>query len=317
MTTGNRRRRKVGLVGAGMVGSSFAYAFMQRSLAGELIIIDKDRDRAEGEAMDLSHGVPFVRTMRIDAGDYADLHDADVVVIAAGANQRPGQTRLDLLQTNANIIRAITREIITVNRDAVILVATNPVDILTHIAAEEADLRAGQVLGSGTTLDSARFRFLLGEYYKVDPRSVHAYIIGEHGDSSLPVWSLANIAGVRLKDFVGLNGQSYNEAALEQIFEQTRNAAYEIIKRKHATYYAIGLGLVSLVEAILRDQQSVLTVCSPISDMYGVDGISISLPTIVGVHGVEQVLSLPLTDQEIERFQYSASVLKENLAKLS
>lgn len=312
----NKRSGKVGLIGAGMVGSSFAYAFMQRSLAVELVIIDKDHDRAVGEAMDLNHGMPFVRTMRIVAGDYDDLRDADVVVIAAGSNQRPGQTRLDLLQNNAAIMRSIVPQITAVNRDAVIVMATNPVDILTHIAAEVADLPPGRVMGSGTTLDTGRFRFLIGAHYGVDPRSVHAYIIGEHGDSSLAVWSLANIAGVRLKDFVGINGQEYDQAALNAIFDKTRTAAYEIIKRKNATYYAIGLALVSVVEAILRDQNTVMTVCSPMQGWHGVSDIATSLPTIVGAYGAEQVLATPLTPGEAAQFQQSAAILKKSLAQV-
>jgi len=314
----NERRstNKVGLIGTGMVGASFAYSLMQRGLANELVLIDRDSARAEGEMMDLNHGLPFVRPMRIIAGGYADLADADLIVICAGANQRPGQTRLELLQTNAGVFQNIVPQITAVNQDAIIVVATNPVDILTYISAQIVGLKHSRVVGSGTILDTARLRYLLSQHYGVDPRSAHAYVVGEHGDSELALWSLANIAGVRLTDFVGANGQGYDQAALDRIFDETRNAAYEIIQRKKATYYAIGLGLLSIVEAILRDQHTVMTVSSPLSGEYGVDGIAISMPAIVGRKGVEEVLNLPLSEAELRAFQASAQTLKERLSQL-
>ncbi len=312
-----KRTGKVGVIGTGMVGTSFAYALMQRSLATELVLIDIDHARAEGEAMDLNHGLPFVRPMRIYAGTYADLAGADLIVVAAGVNQRPGETRLDLLGRNAAIFRELIPAILAVNEDGIIVVATNPVDILTTIGAQIAGPAANRVIGSGTILDTARFRYLLGQHYGVDPRSVHAYIVGEHGDSELALWSLANIAGVRLVDFVGANGQGYDQAALDAILEQTRNAAYEIIKRKRATYYAIGLGLLAIAEAVLRDQHTVMTISSLMTGQYGVTDIAISLPTIVGRDGAEEVLNLPLSEQEVVLFQRSAAILKENLAHVS
>jgi L-lactate dehydrogenase len=311
-----KNTHKVGLIGTGMVGASFAYSLMQRSIADELVLIDADSARAEGEMMDLNHGLAFVRPMRIIAGDYADLADADVIVICAGVGQRPGQTRLELLQTNAGIFRKIVPQITAVNSDGIILIATNPVDILTYISAGIVGPKDTRVLGSGTVLDTARLRYLLSEHYGVDPRSVHAYVVGEHGDSELALWSLANIAGVRLADFVGTNKQGYDQAALDSIFNQTRNAAYEIIQRKKATYYAIGLGLLAIVEAVLRDQHTVMTVSSPLSGQYGVDGISISMPAIVGRHGVEEVIDLPLAEDELTAFQASAQTLKDRLAEL-
>ena len=308
---------KVGLIGTGMVGASFAYALMQRGTANELVLIDADAARAEGEVMDLNHGLPFVQPMRIIAGGYADLTDADVIVICAGIGQRPGQTRLELLKTNAGIFRQIIPQITAVNQDSIIVIATNPVDILTYISAQIVGLNQARVLGSGTVLDTARLRYLLSQHYGIDSRSVHAYIVGEHGDSELALWSLANIAGVRLVDFIGANGQGYDQAALDRIFDQTRNAAYEIIQRKKATYYAIGLGLLSIVDAVLRDQHTVMTVSSPLSEQYGVDGIAISMPTIVGRQGVEEVLNLPLSDAELAAFQSSARTLKDRLAEVS
>jgi L-lactate dehydrogenase len=307
---------KVGLVGTGMVGSSFAYALMQRHLANELVLVDKDAARAEGEAMDLNHGMPFVRPLRISAGGYEQLAGSEIVVITAGANQRPGETRLDLLQRNAAVFRDIVPQVVAASPEAIILVATNPVDILTSLAVELAGLPAGRVIGSGTILDTARFRYLLGEHYRVDPRSIHAYIVGEHGDTELALWSLANIAGVRLRDFVDPEGRGYNQAAMDSIFEQTRTAAYEIIKRKQATYYAIGLGLLTIVQAVLRDQRTVLTVSTPMTGQYGVEGIATSLPTIVGRHGAVEILDLLISDEERAAFQHSAQTLKERLAQL-
>jgi L-lactate dehydrogenase len=306
----------VGLIGTGMVGASFAYALMQHGLANELVLVDMDTARAEGEAMDLNHGLPFVGPMRISAGTYADLANADVVVICAGANQHPGETRLDLLTKNAAVFRDIVPKLNAVNQDAILVVATNPVDILTSISAQIVGMERARVIGSGTLLDTARFRYLLGTHYGVDPRSVHAYIVGEHGDSELALWSLANIAGVRLPDFVGANGQGYDQAALGRIFDQTRNAAYEIIKRKKASYYAIGLGLLAIVEAVLRDQHTVLTVASPLTGQYGVTDMAISLPTIIGRRGIEEVLNLPLSTRECAAFQQSAQMLKDRLAQL-
>jgi L-lactate dehydrogenase len=307
---------KVGLIGTGMVGASFAYALMQRGLASELVLIDSDTARAEGEAMDLSDGLPFVRPMQIRAAGYADLAGAEVVVICAGANQRPGETRLDLLEKNAAVFRDIVPKINAVTEDAILLVATNPVDILTSITAQLVGSRHGRVLGSGTLLDTARFRHSLGAYYAVDARSVHAYIVGEHGDSGLALWSLVNFAGVRLPDFMGPNGQGYDPAALAGLADHTRNAAFEIIQRKKATYYAIGLALVTIVEAVLRDQHTVLTVTSPLTGQYGVADIAISLPSIVGRRGIEAVLDPPLSASELVAFQQSGQIVKDRLAKL-
>ncbi len=315
----NERRstNKVGLIGTGMVGASFAYSLMQSGAANELVLIDADKARAEGEMMDLNHGMPFVRPMRIIAGDYPDLADADVIVICAGISQRPGQTRIELLQTNAGIFHNILPKIVAVNQNAIIVVATNPVDILTQVAAQIVGLDRCRVMGSGTSLDTARLRYMLGVHYGVDSRSVHAYVVGEHGDSELALWSLANIGGVRLVDFVGANRQGYDQATLDRIFDQTRNAAYEIIQRKKATYYAIGLGLLAIIEAILRDQHTVMTVSSPLSGQYGVSDISISMPAIVGCRGVEEVLSLPLSESELAAFQSSAKTLKDRLSEVS
>ncbi len=316
MTMAQTSSRKVGIVGTGMVGASFAYALMQRSLATEIVLVDLDGERAAGEAMDLNHGLPFVRPVTIRAGDYSDLAGADLVVMTAGANQRPGQTRLDLLQRNAQICREVVPQVLHHNPDGLLVIASNPVDILTHIATEVARVPWGRIIGSGTILDTARFRYLIGSYFEVDPRSVHAYIIGEHGDSAVPVWSLANIAGVRLPQFRAPSDRTFDQAAMDGVFEQTRTAAYEIIKRKQATYYAIGLGLLALVEAILRNQRTVLTVSTPVRGNYGVTDIALSLPTIVGRQGALEVLDLELNAQEQAGFAASAQTLRDKLAQV-
>lgn len=309
------RRTKVGVVGTGMVGASFAYALMQRGNANELVLIDANQGRAEAEAQDLNHGLPFVRPMRIWAGEYSDLADAAVTVVTAGTAQAKDETRLQLLERNAEILKQIIPQIVQHNPHGVIVIASNPVDLMTKLSLDICGLPPSQVFGSGTILDTARFRALLGEHYTVDPRSVHAYIVGEHGDSEVPLWSLANIAGVRLNDFRSFTGKGYDEQALHQIFENTRDAAHNIIQQKGATYYAIGLALLAIVEAILRDQHTVLTVSSLMSGQYGVDDICVSLPSIVGAHGVEEVLNLTLSNDEEDAFRRSATMLKERLAE--
>jgi len=308
--------RKVSVVGMGMVGASFAYSLMQRGLASELVLLDLDHARAEGEAMDLSHGLPFVQNMNIYAGQDADMAGSAVVVLTAGANQKPGETRLDLLAKNAVIFRDIIPRVLEHAPDAVMVVATNPVDLLVQLSAERVGLERGRVIGSGTILDTARLRTLLGAHYAVDPRSVHTYIVGEHGNSELALWSTADIGGVPLEQFVGPNTQGFDRAALEGIFEQVRGAAGAIIERKGSTYYAIGLSLLAVVEAVLRDQHTVLTVSSPLSGQCGVWGMSLSLPSVVGRRGIETVLELPMNEVEKAGFLKSAEVLKRSYATL-
>lgn len=307
--------RKVGIVGAGMVGASFAFALVQRGLAGEIVLADADGDRADGEAMDLSHGLAFAPPVEIRSGGYEQLAGAAVVVITAGSHQRPGQTRLDLLDANARLCTDVVPRIVEANPGGVILLATNPVDILTHLAADAAGLPWGRVLGSGTTLDTSRLRFLLGRHFGVDTRSVHAYVIGEHGDTAVPVWSSAEVGGVPLHRLD--LGRAWEEATRTAIFEDVRTAAYQIIKKKKATYYAIALALLAVVEAILRDQSTVLTVSTPVRGTHGVSGMALSLPTIVGRAGARQVLDITLDPTEKAAFARSAATLKGRLAGLS
>ena len=307
---------RVAIVGAGNVGATFAYTLLLSGLASEIVLIDLNRQRAEGEAMDLNHSVPFAHPARVWAGDYPDCAGAALTVVTAGAAQRPGESRLDLARRNAAIMRQIVPLIAQHNPGGVLLMATNPVDVLSHVAWRASGLPAERVIGSGTILDTARFRYLLSEHFGVDPRSVHAYIVGEHGDSEVPVWSLANIAGMRLRDFCAAQGQAFDEAAMASIFEQTRDAAYAIIERKGATYYAVGAGLLRVVEAVLRDQRTVLSVSSLMHDYYGIDGLYLSVPAVIDRGGVEEVLRLQLSEHEVAGLRRSAEILRETLRDL-
>ncbi len=308
---------RVAIVGMGNVGATFAYALLLSGLAAEIVLIDVNRAKAEGEAMDLSHTETFAHPTSIWAGDYGDCSGAAVTVVTAGAAQRPGETRLDLVKRNADIFARIIPEVARNNSNGIILIATNPVDVLTYISLKLSGLPANRVIGSGTILDTARFRHLLSEYFGVDARSVHAYIIGEHGDSEVPVWSLANIAGMRLPDFAKAAGVSLDPQKLDDIFKQTRDAAYHIIQRKGATFYAVAAGLMRIVEAILRDQHTVLSISSLVSDYYGIDGLCLSLPTIVNRNGVEKVLRLEINEQERAALKHSADILKKTIQSVS
>lgn len=302
---------KVAVIGTGFVGASFAYSLMIHGTVSEIVLIDIDKKRAEGEAMDLNHGLSFVRPAKIWAGEYSDCEGADIVVITAGLAQKPGQSRLELVGQNAKIFQEMIPKIKEHNEECILLVATNPVDAMTHAALKLSGFPPSRVIGSGTILDTSRLRYLLGEYLKVDPRNVHAYIIGEHGDSEVPVWSLANVAGTRLKDYCPICGQKYDEKYLDDLFEEVKNAAYKIIELKGRTHFAIGLGLTRIVESIIRDENAILTVSSLVKDYFGVNDVCISVPTIVNRDGIREVLKLPLQEKEVEKFQNSATILKE------
>jgi L-lactate dehydrogenase len=299
--------------GGGNVGATFAYSLLLSGLATEIVLIDANTPKVEGEAMDLNHAVPLSQPTRIWAGSYADCAGAAVTVITAGSAQKPGETRLDLVQRNVGIFESIVASIMEHNPSGMLLIATNPVDVLTYATRKFSGLSWSRVIGSGTILDTARFRYLLSEHFNVDPRSLHAYIIGEHGDSEVPVWSLANIAGMRLPDFCAANGMGCSQPDLDEIFARTRDAAYQIIQRKGATYYAIAAGLVRIVEAILRDQRTVLTVSSYVDDYYGIRDVYLSLPAVIHQGGVEKVLRLTLADEEISGLQRSAEILKKTI----
>jgi L-lactate dehydrogenase len=307
---------RVAVIGTGNVGATCAYGLLMNAVANEVILIDQNRHKAEGEAMDLDHAMPFMQPTRITVGDLQDCADCDVVVITAGSGRKPGESRLDLAKKNTAMLREMIPHISHKNSKAIYVIASNPVDVLTYVMVHDSGLPARQIIGSGTILDTARFRSLLSQYFGVEPRSVHAHIIGEHGDTEVPVWSLANIAGMRLPKFCANRGMNYDEAALEQIFLQTRDAGAAVIKRKGATFYAIAAGLVNIVASILRNQNTVMTVSTLINGYYGIDDVCLSLPTIVNRSGVREVLRLELQPAEVEMLKKSAEVLKANVAAL-
>jgi L-lactate dehydrogenase len=304
-------RSKVAIVGTGNVGSTFAFSLMISGLAREIILIDRNEQRARGECMDLNHGVSLVQPVDVHAAGYEGCQDADIIVITAGVKQKPGETRTDLVQRNAEIFKDIIPKITRYAGDAILLVVSNPMDILTYLTLKISGFSANRVFGSGTVLDSSRFRYLISEHCRVDPRNVHAYIIGEHGDTELPVWSNANIGGMVLAKYCPIcNNKCDYKNELSKIFQEVKNAAYKIIEAKGATYYAIGLALVRIVGAILRDENSVLPVSTLINDYYGINDVCLSIPSIVNRSGVEKFLRLELSTIEQEQFKYSAETLK-------
>ena len=303
--------RKVVMIGCGFVGSSSAFALMQSGLFSEMVLIDADQNRAEGEAMDISHGMSFASPMKIYAGSYDDISDAAIIVITAGANQKPDETRLDLIRKNAGIMKSIIGEIKKRDFGGILLIVSNPVDILTYIALKESGYPANRVIGSGTVLDTGRFKYELGEHLGVDSRSVHAFIIGEHGDSELAAWSEARVGGMPINDFCELRGHYDHEASMEKIFNSVKNSAYEIIAKKNATYYGIAMSVKRICEAIVRDEKSILPVSGMIHGMYGVEDVVLSMPAIVGKNGIERQVPISLDEDEQKQLQKSAQILKE------
>lgn len=316
MTHEDYHPSKIAIVGVGNVGATFAYALLQSGLVSEIVLLDANRDKTEGEVMDLNHAMPLAHPTRIWMGDYADCAGAALTVIAAGSAQKPGETRLDLLARNYAIFQKIVPEVVKYNPNGLLLVATNPVDILSYATWKLSGLAPQRVIGSGTILDTARFRYLISQTFDVDATSVHAYIIGEHGDSEVPVWSLANIAGMRIPAYCAAQGKQCEEATLDGIFKQTRDAAYEIIRRKGATYYAVANGLLQIAEAIVRNQGTVLSVSTLIQNYYGIDNVYLSLPSIVRRNGVEGFMHLDLSPQEADGLRNSAKVLQETIQNL-
>lgn len=303
--------RKAAMIGCGFVGSSSAFALMQSGLFSEMVMIDADRARAEGEAMDISHGLPFARPVRLYAGDYDDIVDAAVIIITAGANQKPDETRLDLIHKNVEIFKSIIPEIAKRRCEGIVLVVSNPVDILTYTAIKLSGFPEHRVIGSGTVLDTARLKYLIGEHLGVDNRSVHAFIIGEHGDSELAAWSNANVSGVRLSDFCEMRGHFLHEESENRIYEKVKNSAYEIIERKQATYYGIAMAVKRICECIIRNEQSILPVSSMMHGIYGMEDVVISMPAVVGKDGVEDVIPISLDEEEQEQLKKSASILMD------
>lgn len=308
--------RKVAVIGTGFVGSSSAFALMESGLFSEMILLDADQNRAEGEALDISHGLPFARPMKITAGTYDDLVDAAIIVITAGAGQKPGETRLDLVKKNVAIFRTIIGEIAKRNCQGILLIVANPVDILTYVALKLSGFPENRVFGSGTTLDTARLKYLLGERLSVDARSVHAWIIGEHGDSQIAAWSSANVSGVPLSDFCSMRGFTEHDQNMEDISEDVKNSAYRIIEKKKATYYGVAVAVRRICEAIIRDEKSVLPVSSIQHGAFGIDGVALSMPAIVGKNGVEKQIPIKLSEKEQGELRKSADALKEVLKSI-
>ena len=303
--------RKAAIIGCGFVGSASAYTLMQSSLFSEMVLIDADKDRAEGEALDISHGLPFAKPMSIYAGDYDDIVDASIIIITAGAAQKPGETRLDLVKKNVNIFKSIIPEITKRNCGGILIIVSNPVDILTHVALKLSGLPENRVIGSGTVLDTARLKYLLGEHLDVDSRSVHAFIIGEHGDSEIAAWSSANVSGIDIDDFCEMRGHRQHDEDMHEIAEQVKNSAYEIINKKKATYYGIGMAIKRICEAIVRDEKSILPVSSTMHGIYGIEDIVLSMPAIVGKNGVETLVPIELNEEEQKKLKASAKTLKK------
>ncbi len=309
----SKQSRKVAVIGCGFVGSASAFALMQSGLFSEMVLIDADQAKAEGEALDISHGVPFAKPVKIYAGTYDDVKDASIIVLTAGANQKPGETRLDLVKKNISIFKAILPQIKQSGFHGILLVVANPVDILTTVAIKCSGLPENHVLGSGTVLDTARLKFELGNHLNVDPRSVHAFIIGEHGDSEIAAWSSANVSGIELNRFCEMRGHFHHEEAMERIANDVKNSAYEIIEKKKATYYGIAMSVKRICEAIMRDEKSILPISSMMHGDYGIEGISLSMPAIVGIDGVETHVPIKLNEDEAEKLRKSAQTLKDIL----
>lgn len=308
-------KQKCAIIGCGFVGATIAFALTQKSLFSELVLIDSNHAKAEGEAMDLSHGLPFAHPMKVYAGDYKDIADCYLIIITAGTAQRPNETRLDMVHKNVEIFKSIIPNITKYNNSAILLVVSNPVDILTYCTIKLSGFPAGRVLGSGTVLDTARLKYHLGQQLCVDSRSIHAFIIGEHGDSELAVWSSANVSGIDLEDFHGLCS-SCREVSFNQTYENVRDSAYEVIERKGATYYGIAMAVTKIVLAIIRDEHSVLPVSGYVDGHYGLFDLCIGVPSIVGSNGIEKVLDIPLNEEENERLINSVKTLKKVISEL-
>ena len=309
--------RKVAVIGCGFVGAASAFAIMESGLFSEMVLIDANKEKAEGEALDISHGLPFAKPLKIYAGEYKDISDAYVIVVTAGAGQKPGETRLDLVKKNVGIFKSIIPQIAEVNKEAIMLIVANPVDILTYAAWKLSGYPENRVFGSGTTLDTARFKYLLGQHLAVDSRSVHAFIIGEHGDSEIAAWSSANVSGIPIHDFCEMRGHFEHEKAMKEIAENVKNSAYEIIEKKGATYYGIAMSVRRICEAIVRDEKTILPVSSIQHENHGISDVALSMPAIVGKDGVEGTVPISLNEDEEKALKVSADTLKGVISEVA
>jgi L-lactate dehydrogenase len=311
---------KTGIVGSGFVGATAAYALVMRGVGRRVVLVDQNRARAESEADDILHAVPFAHPLEVTAGDYADLAGCKVVIVSAGVGQKPGETRLELLGRNAKVFKQVIPQILQHALQAVLLIATNPVDVMTHIAARyagDAGVPSSRVIGSGTTLDTARFRSLIGRQLNVDSQHIHAYVLGEHGDSEVLTWSQVTVGGIPLEEFCTGSEISICPDDYAAIDEKVRRAAYHIIEGKGATYYGIGSAIARIVEVILQDERSLLTVCTPMSDVAGVKDVTVSLPNLVGGEGIVQTFFPKLNQAETAALHNSAQIVRSVINELN
>ncbi|MFX0007314.1 MAG: L-lactate dehydrogenase [Candidatus Hermodarchaeota archaeon] len=314
-----RLHPKISIIGCGNVGVRYAYALIIKGIAREIVMVDIDRKRLEGEVMDLSHTAPYTSPVNIIPGDYEDIIESDIFVITAGKNQEPGETRLDLVNKNVDLFKSIIPKIQKYDSDAVYLIVSNPVDILSYVTYKVSGKPKNKVMGSGTTLDTARFRYLLAKYCKVNASNIHAYILGEHGDSEFAVWSSAMVGGAYIKNYCDMsNFVNPNDANknFQTIFEEVRDSAYKIIERKGETSYGIGLTLARISQAIINDENSILPVSTLIEDFYGINDLFLSLPSIINKNGIQETLNIELSEEEIKNFKFSAKTIKEILKKI-
>lgn len=309
------RTNKISIIGAGFVGSTTAYALMLDGLASEIIIVDINKDKAEAEAMDLSHGAAFVKAVDIRAGEYKDTADSDIIIITAGVGPKPGETRLDIINKNLNIFKQIVPEVVKYSPNSILLVVSNPVDILTYITYKLSGFPKNRVIGSGTVLDTSRLKYMLSEHFELDARNVHTYIIGEHGDSEIIAWSLTNIAGMDADSYCETVCKNCDKSFKTEMPKQVKNAAYEIINKKGYTNYAVGLAVTRICEAILRDENSILTVSSLFEGEYEIEDVYLAMPTVITRNGAKKILEVPLVEEEYSKLKESAEILKAHLSK--
>lgn len=310
------KMQKAVMIGCGFVGSASVFALMQSGLFSEIALIDANPEKAEGEAMDISHGIPFARQMKIYAGDYDDVKDAGIVIVTAGANQQPGETRLDLVNKNVGIFKKIIPEIANRGFEGILLIVANPVDVLTKVAIKLSGFPENRVIGSGTVLDTARLKYRLSEHLGVDSKSIHAFIVGEHGDSEIAVFSSANVSGIPLSQFCELRGHFEHRASEQEIAEKVKNSAYDIIQRKRATYFGVAMAVKRICEVIVRNEKAILPVSTSMHGEYGIEDVVLSMPCVVGSDGIEVQVPVVLSEEEKGKLQESAKILKETISTL-
>ncbi|MBU5293643.1 L-lactate dehydrogenase [Anaerosalibacter bizertensis] len=308
-----KKGTKISIIGIGAVGATTAYSLIMSGFATELVLVDVNKEKTEGEALDLSHGAGFIKPVNINAGEYKDTKDSDIVIVTAGAAQKPGETRLDLVNKNIQIFKGIIPEVVKYSPNCILLIVSNPVDILSYVAYKLSGFPKERVIGSGTVLDTSRLKYQIGKRFDVDARDIQTYIMGEHGDTEFVAWSLTNIQGISIDEYAKEFNYKYDDKFRTSVHENVKNAAYEVINRKGATFYAIALAVSRIVEAILGDEKSILPVSTLVEDYYGVDDIYLGVPAIVGRDGVEKALKVSLSEDEVKDFKSSAKTLQEVL----